>query len=491
MRCLRFIVGVLALPTVLFSIARSEILKNQVVTYSVFNYVNSVSCTMNNVYFATTEGITRYNKPEARWEEPLTGGDGLGNENVRRVFVEEFDRRLYAETDFGFYEYDSLFDRWYSVSEVPVFPQNGRHVDIPQMMFTPPEFVYPGDGTLRDPEGRSYSITDVLYDDEGNIWFGTWGYGAAKASGNSQLMEPMPFGLIQKNVVDVLSHEGRIWTAGAASPGGRSGVSILDPGNQAFEYIEPGLFNSFTETDITCLAVSGEMVFLGARNGLMLYDRAMERVTRRLNSNQGLPDDNIYSLELIGDSLFIGTERGLAVLSGDYDSLSFDLPARFNRISVYCFEAADNQLWIGTSEGAFRLDLTTGELKRFLDPDNLLSGDVYSIAVYEDQVVFAGLDGVVWADGRVGRVETLWLNDRIGSGILSIAVNDRIVAAASSDGLILSYYNSRNQNRRTFTTRDGLPSDWLNDVIIEGDYVWIGSDEGLTRFWWNNPSRVD
>jgi hypothetical protein len=26
---------------------------------------------------------------------------------------------------------------------------------------------------------------------------------------------------------------------------------------------------------------------------------------------------------------------------------------------------------------------------------------------------------------------------------------------------------------------------------MDDDYIWIGSEKGLTRFWWNNPNRVD
>lgn len=471
--------------------SQADILRDQVITFADFSYVNSVSSSMTHVYFATTEGITRFNKMENRWEAPLTGGEGLGREEVLRVIVDEFDAALYAVTATGFYEYDSLFDRWYTLFELPQVRTSGTHVPAPPVMFTPPDFHYPGDGTLRDPQGRYFAITDVLNDGDGNLWIGTWGYGAARASENSWTMEPMPFGLIQNNVADIYWHGGRIWVSGRDPGGGRSGITIFDPEANEFEYIEPESFNNLPIIDVTCLAVDDQTVFLGSPTGVLLYDRFLERVTRTLSSNNGLPNDNVLSLQPIGDSLLVGTQEGLALITSHGDSATFLFPGQFNGMAIYCFERVDSLLWIGTSEGAYRLQLSNGKLHQFKDPDNVLSRDVYAIAHWEDQLVFAAPDGVVWADGYTGKVETLLVTDRTHSIAVALVINEWIVAAASNDGLTLIYYTEKGQNKRTFTTQDGLPSNYIYDLSLDGDFLWLGSDEGLSRFWWNNPSRVD
>jgi WD40 repeat protein len=305
------------------------------------------------------------------------------------------------------------------------------------------------------------------------------------------MMEPMPFGLIQNNVIDVYSHNDRIWVSGQARDGGRSGISIYDPKANDFEYLESEFFNDFPVIDVNCLAVNEQTVFIGSEEGVLLYDRAMERVTRTLSSHNGLPHDNVLSLQLFGDSLYVGTQEGLAMITSGGDSATFLFPSRFNQMAVFCFELVDSILWIGTSEGAFRLQLSNGKLHQFIDPDQALTGDVYAIAAWEKQLVFASPDGVVWADGRTGEVQLLLITDRIHSSVVALAVNDRIVAAAADDGLTLIYYTDKRQNKRTFTTQDGLPSDNLYDLLLDGDYLWVGSDEGLSRFWWNNPTRVD
>jgi len=45
--------------------------------------------------------------------------------------------------------------------------------------------------------------------------------------------------------------------------------------------------------------------------------------------------------------------------------------------------------------------------------------------------------------------------------------------------------------KRVFDERDGLLSIKITTIVPEGDYLWLGSDQGLTRFKWVNPDRVD
>jgi len=469
----------------------ADILKDQVVTYADFNYVNSVSSSFKHVYFATTEGITRYNKITRRWETPLTGGEGLGSEQVVRVLVDEFDTRLYAETPTGLFEYDSLFDRWSPLTELPTVDNSSVHVNPPATMFSPPGFHYPGDGRLIDPEGRYFAITDVIDDGEGNLWLGTLGYGAAAAAVNSRMIEPLPYGMIQNHVTTIYRFDGRLWMGGAAIDVSRTGVTAFDPLDNSFSYVEPDLFNEFPVVDVNCLAVNDKILYLGTTEGLLYFDRALGRVTREFSTHNGLPHYNVYCLELVGDSLFVGTEEGLAVATPSGDSADYVLPSRFSLLSVYDLLRVDSLLWVTTSEGVYRLHLGTGRWQQFVDPNNFLIGDVYAVAAWRQGTVFAARDGVVWANGRTGDIELLMQTDRSTSPVVALAMNDRIVAAASDDGFTLIYYTEKKPRQRRFTTLDGLPSNYLYALLLDGDYLWIGSDEGLTRFWWNNPSRVD
>jgi hypothetical protein len=44
---------------------------------------------------------------------------------------------------------------------------------------------------------------------------------------------------------------------------------------------------------------------------------------------------------------------------------------------------------------------------------------------------------------------------------------------------------------RLYTRQDGLLHDFVYDMEIDGDYIWFGTEGGVTRFLWNNPVRID
>ena len=69
-------------------------------------------------------------------------------------------------------------------------------------------------------------------------------------------------------------------------------------------------------------------------------------------------------------------------------------------------------------------------------------------------------------------------------------VVDDSAAWAATDHGVLKYDKSRNLWRQ-FTVEDGLPSDFVNWILLDGDYIWLGTHEGLTRFYWNTPYRID
>jgi len=38
---------------------------------------------------------------------------------------------------------------------------------------------------------------------------------------------------------------------------------------------------------------------------------------------------------------------------------------------------------------------------------------------------------------------------------------------------------------------DGLLDNLVQDLVLDGDYIWFGTPEGVTRFFWNNPRYRD
>jgi ligand-binding sensor domain-containing protein len=69
-------------------------------------------------------------------------------------------------------------------------------------------------------------------------------------------------------------------------------------------------------------------------------------------------------------------------------------------------------------------------------------------------------------------------------------VVDEFSAWVATDNGVLKFDKARNRWVH-FTTEDGLLSNYVNCIMLDGDYVWFGTPEGVTRFYWNAPYRID
>ena len=38
---------------------------------------------------------------------------------------------------------------------------------------------------------------------------------------------------------------------------------------------------------------------------------------------------------------------------------------------------------------------------------------------------------------------------------------------------------------------DGFLENHIQDLLLEGDYIYFGTQRGATRFYWNSPYRID
>ena len=475
----------------LFFNAYASTNQTQMITYADFSKINYIACSMSNIYFATTEGIIKYDKMQSEWMEPLTGGVGIDNEDIRRIWSDNFDEKLYIETSQGFYEYNLLFNRWYPINEIPQIDNNYTHIKNPMIMYAPFGYNYSADGILIDAYGRNFRFSDIVDDGSGNLWIGIWGLGVATAGSASHIIELLPYGLLQNDVNTIYSDNGLLLVSGDIYDSYRSGITIFDPDNNNFSYIESGINNDFPAADINCLGGDKKYIYVGTNLGLFFLNRETQAVERTLTAQRGIPDDDVLCLKVVGDSVFVGTQEGLTVIVPANDSIHGSNPQQFANTAIYDFETTDSTIWIASEIGAFQLHFNSGRLQKYLDPRNIIFTRAYSIERYKNNLWLASDDGIERLNLRTGQVKP-FISIYRGSNRRPLAVNDKIAAVATNRGVTLYFLkNTRKSGEREFTVDDGLPSARINSLLLDGDYLWIGTDKGLTRFLWNDPDRVD
>ena len=147
-------------------------------------------------------------------------------------------------------------------------------------------------------------------------------------------------------------------------------------------------------------------------------------------------------------------------------------------------------MWIAASSGAYRYNLRSGALQKFQDPEAVIFGSVYALDLYGDDLWFASLDALLQLNLTTGATKS-FKSSAAQVASRALAVNDVIAATSSGQGFEIYFHAADRTFSRKFTTADGLPSNNVYQLLMDGDYIWVGTDRGLTHFWWNNPNRVD
>lgn len=137
------------------------------------------------------------------------------------------------------------------------------------------------------------------------------------------------------------------------------------------------------------------------------------------------------------------------------------------------FKDSQGDIWIGgVNSQVVRYQSGEGNFKKYsIQPINVL--DELSLG----KMLFGCTYGLCLSDNESGAISTL-IN---GCLVHDILVLDGIIwIGTSGDGLLR--YNPQNNTSEKFTTKNGLPSNFINSVAYSDGYLWLGTENGLCRF---------
>jgi signal transduction histidine kinase/ligand-binding sensor domain-containing protein/CheY-like chemotaxis protein len=304
------------------------------------------------------------------------------------------------------------------------------------------------------------SIYSIFCDKIGTMWIGTFSGGV-----NVLDYEPLKFkryrsiaaiqqGLNNDNVLSLAEDpEGKIWLG---TDGG--GVNVLDPQTGQFTHYvnDPGNKNSIASNFITSVIKDSEgQIWIGNyKGGLSYFDRKNKKFVN-LNSNNKLNPipANIYSMVDDGKGrIWIGSSNGLLCFSkADHSYITYkndphDPHSIGNNVIPAVFIDKTGRLWLGTEGGGLNYyDEKTKKFSRFIhnpkDPKTISNNLVNCL--FED------------SGGK------LWIGTNGGINI----------------------FDQKTKTFRSFSQRDGLPSDLIWGILEDGHgKLWISTNNGLSRF---------
>jgi ligand-binding sensor domain-containing protein len=522
------------------------------ISQSTTRFVRDLAIGPNEVYFATTGGITRFNHYNRQWQEPYTVSDGLPVNEVRLVAFDAATGFLWCATAAGIsylepasllwqnFYYDEMGfhpgetaqslgfsddrrvllvtdrSRWFASSNSSGFFSSiapiagdagirwhGRQAKPeppPPYLFLPDGLMYNEEKkSISDTHLRTFQVTCWARDEWQTLWLGTWGLGAGRADLNTSRLDMLPHGLWSPVVMAMDSDEEAIWLGGVQSEkAGPAGITRWIDESSAPEYLEPRFITGFYEDRITAIAADRQAVWFGTLNGLTRHDKK-RNIFRTFFQTDHLSDPRITDLVLTENKLWVGTEAGLSCISqsvkGKKDSFSVEVIDFKNTGTTPINDLAlhENLLWAATEYGLYRYDLVDRSGEFYQGPLGPGTQATFAVVCWGPEVWYAtdrGISALVEDEAIFDQWPLRSLrNEPVTGRINRLAADDRSLWAAGEDGVLRL---DRNENRWIhYTVEDGLPDNRVLCILTGGDYVWFGSVSGLTRFFWNAPYRID
>jgi len=136
------------------------------------------------------------------------------------------------------------------------------------------------------------------------------------------------------------------------------------------------------------------------------------------------------------------------------------------------FKDSQGDLWLGSVQGKMTCYLSKENKFRSYSSQSIYTFNELST----NNILLACTYGLRLLDKRSGAVKA------IQDGYLVqdvITIKDEIWICTSGEGLIR--YNQRTHDIKKITTASGLPSNYINSIMYEGGYLWLGTESGLCR----------
>ena len=216
--------------------------------------------------------------------------------------------------------------------------------------------------------------------------------------------------------------------------------------------------------------------------GISYYHPLRNPPWRRFTTNNGRAK-KISSMALDGDSVWVGSEKGLSLLDKKTEgwkrfySTEDGLSGNF----VNSLLTQSNFLWAGTNGGISRFDKVKKSWKTYSQQEGLTETEIKSLVTVGQKIWAGGIGGGLF---EYDPVSDLWKKieptDSLRSGgIHSIAVTKDKVFVCRDIGV--SIYDLPTRQWESLTVSDGLLSNTVFCAAEDRNSIWFGTDKGASR----------
>ncbi len=488
------------------------------VLLSDFSRVTALAATFNRIYVAYPRALAIWQPLQQRWDVPRSPPNPAALRDVVGAVADPLDESVWLATRNGWLHYDPLGDQWSggavagpvgAIATDPAHPERGVWIEgaagwllVPRVggagvPGTPPNTLrYPptAQQALQDlPQLRALTaqlltgprqnfgqFTAAVPDIADRGWYlGTSNRGLVYVPRTGADIQPMPFGL-QGTVVGALALDGdAIDVATDADGVVPAGLTAVRRDLSAMQPLAPATATGLPFDAVRGILVDGDSLWLASDHGVAV-EVGRGGDVHQWGAAQGLLDQRVLALARLGGQLLAGTMEGLA----ERDTTgSFSLRDRTMTEPVYALLVHGDTAWVGTRRGLYATLAGDSVLRMSagfaLLPEARNADPVVGIGYIVDTLVAMTRERLLWRDPSTGAwSEGPLLSDQLGP-LRGFWVTphgawlggDRGAALVAPQGAVLS---------RLVVGVD-LP-DQVTAIAGDGDYLWIGTAQGLVRF---------
>lgn len=480
------------------------------VSYLKSRQISAVTIGTDYIYFGTLDGgILRFNYFEDSWDYPFTTSNGLPDNRVLNVVFDKQTSFLWAVTESDIAIFNPASKEWLRKSEADFWPysfpeppsvendeQIYQNIFYDRKFLTQlPQFFANGDYTiiddwiLMDRLFREFPIIGFLKDFKERLWFVVDGFGIGVGDLFSHRADFYEFGLPAIIPIAIQYQYYDLWIGGLDTKSGRPGIALWQDGQIGWQYFEAQWISHLPDDNVHDILVDGDSVWFATEYGLTLYDAGNDR-WKNFHLKDGIISNLILDVEMLGDYVYTATDQGISRLNRLTGVVKSIKDERFLNLQFNQLAAQGDTLWAATNRGIFRL-ISKSDRWEFV-PSKAAIQDLRTTAVsnYGEEMWFASEGGIMQLNPRTNRWESF---PQIAMEILppyrDIKVNDKSVWVATASGLLK--YDKVNKFWKLFTVEDGLLDNNCHRLLLDGKYIWITTDKGITNFYWDNPERID
>jgi len=337
---------------------------------------------------------------------------------------------------------------------------------------------------LIDPIGSRKKITTVFFTQYGNVFLGSEDGLVFYGSKTMETFAPIFSDIINDDVLSLHLDDYYLWI-GSQNYLSSKGISKLDVKSMdSFSFSFEETINMQPSSIYSLTSVNND-IWAGGQ-GMILYYNGRKNFWKTLDQSRGIPDGIIWDMCISDRYLWMGSSSGLKRLEiATHNVDLIGIEQYFSNTQVYSIENINNDIWIGSKSGLYIYSHSDPKLINAfsLQKKEELINNLFNFTIIKqnnNQVYVAGDMGVAKFDTQLKEWElvssSVVYNNKM---IYSMAVNDNYLFLGTREGL------SRINKRTGLIRNYRYPFiGQVNDLILDGNILWIGTVNGLIKFKW-------